>query len=511
MENTRCWQLKKALSLEDIAIRLEPHLRLQSSGLLHHDFTLLDDADWKIWQNDRLLLLQGSGIKMLRLLRMDGSCLAECPARSDSRFWWQLPEGDLAERLKDIISVRALVPKYECNFACESLAILNEDDKTVVRAEFYEISPKRGQSQKFIKILPLKGYERECSQTVETLSELKLTPLIDSGLRGMLQQSGLDVNIPPSKPIFQLQDHELAEIAITRMAEIMLQLVRNQEQGIIDDIDTEFVHQYRVNIRKTRSLVSLFKKTLSVQRYQLLKTELKAIGSQTNELRDLDVFILDHDYYRELLPQHLWPGFDQLFRKIKRRRSTVFEKAAEKLASETYLKQISQLLITLQQPAELITKQSTMKIKDLVSAKVLTQFRRIEANGRMINDETLDSKIHELRIETKKLRYLLELFSELFPPNDVKKLMRHLKVLQDNLGRFNDLSVQQKFLFHCGQIKTISAEQSASINGLAAVLYHQQLHERRLVVTSIDTFLNRSIRNLFQKLYSKKPREGLQE
>jgi CHAD domain-containing protein len=54
--------------------------------------------------------------------------------------------------------------------------------------------------------------------------------------------------------------------------------------------------------------------------------------------------------------------------------------------------------------------------------------------------------LHALRIECKKLRYLMEFFASLFPAKEINELIRQLKKLQNNLGDFNDLCVQQEYL-----------------------------------------------------------------
>jgi CHAD domain-containing protein len=54
--------------------------------------------------------------------------------------------------------------------------------------------------------------------------------------------------------------------------------------------------------------------------------------------------------------------------------------------------------------------------------------------------------LHRLRIEGKKLRYLLEFFRGVFPAEIVVPPIAALKRLQDNLGEFNDLRVQQAAL-----------------------------------------------------------------
>jgi len=51
--------------------------------------------------------------------------------------------------------------------------------------------------------------------------------------------------------------------------------------------------------------------------------------------------------------------------------------------------------------------------------------------------------LHQLRIECKKLRYMLEFFRSLYTPSQIKGLIRTLRRLQDNLGDFNDCEVQQ--------------------------------------------------------------------
>ena len=50
------------------------------------------------------------------------------------------------------------------------------------------------------------------------------------------------------------------------------------------------------------------------------------------------------------------------------------------------------------------------------------------------------------QVSLLKLRYALEFFTSLYPAEEIKDLIRHLKSLQDYLGRLNDLAVQQHFL-----------------------------------------------------------------
>lgn len=493
-----CRQLTHGISPPDLSKTLPKHFALRGADTVENDLTVLDDFDWNIFQSGCLLIREGKN--KLQLWEADDNKLTVRLTNAEHRFYWQLPPGALADTLEELISIRAFVEKYSCHLKIDHLTILNAEDKIVVRINLYTVIGRGNQTCCFIKTLPLRGYAKEYLQVCKGLSKLDSEELPDLSLRRLLLHSGLDVNPPEKKGLFHLEDTEPAEAAVSRMAAKMIQLARRQEQGIIDDVDTEFVHQYRVNIRKTRSLISLFKKSLSENHYQLYKPELKALGSLSNNLRDLDVFLLDHDLYRDMLPDNLWPGLTQIYKRIKQRRTIALKKVVDSLSGEAYLEQISHILLTLQQPPELTAKQSEVEIKTLASQKILAQYQRICTDGAAIAKDTPDQAVHDLRVECKKLRYLLELFVELFPAKQVKQLVKSLKFLQDNLGRFNDFSVQREFLLHLGQGKNISADQLASINGLMAVLFNKQAHERNLVVDNISRFIDQPISDQFKRL-----------
>jgi CHAD domain-containing protein len=72
-----------------------------------------------------------------------------------------------------------------------------------------------------------------------------------------------------------------------------------------------------------------------------------------------------------------------------------------------------------------------------------------------------------LRIECKKLRYLLEFFRSLCHPDDVERVVKSLKRLQDNLGDFNDLQIQRETLKRFAE--EMVAEGCATVESLMAM------------------------------------------
>lgn len=83
--------------------------------------------------------------------------------------------------------------------------------------------------------------------------------------------------------------------------------------------------------------------------------------------------------------------------------------------------------------------------------RIYKQYRRILKDGSRTLENTEDEKLHALRIACKKLRYLMEFFSSLFPSKKINILIAQLKTLQDNLGDFNDLCVQEEYLLNIAE------------------------------------------------------------
>ena len=82
-------------------------------------------------------------------------------------------------------------------------------------------------------------------------------------------------------------------------------------------------------------------------------------------------------------------------------------------------------------------------------------------DGRAIDAESPGERLHDLRKDAKKLRYLLECFGSLFPADDRKAFVNQLKDLQDNLGEHQDAEV------HLAQLRDLAHD----------------LHERSVVDT----------------------------
>jgi CHAD domain-containing protein len=268
--------------------------------------------------------------------------------------------------------------------------------------------------------------------------------------------------------------------------ENLLSVMHANIPGVRQDIDTEFLHDFRVSVRRARSLLSQMKGVLDAGTTATLQKRLKAMGAVTGNVRDLDVYLLKKAAYIDRVPDVLKPGVIQLFRTLQRKRRYAKDRMVRAMAGCDFTTALSDLDAYV--GADPLTGPGTPKgsrpIGELAKAVIFKRYRRIVKKGGRVSDTTPDERLHDLRIECKKLRYLLEFFTSLFPEDQMKKLVKQLKQLQDNLGDFNDLSVQQAFLVN--HLDTIPPKTSqgvmlaAATGGLITRLHmaHQPIREQ---------------------------------
>jgi CHAD domain-containing protein len=263
------------------------------------------------------------------------------------------------------------------------------------------------------------------------------------------------------------------------MAEVMQQ----NEEGVKSDIDTEFLHDFRISVRRTRSALGQIRKVLPQEVTDRFRNDFAYIGQSTNHLRDLDVYLLRKGQYHDLLPKDLRKGINPFFQHIASERTKERTRVIRFLNSTRYAEIMTEWKRYLEdQEEEPESKNAAKPIIKLARKVIRKKYDQILRQGKAIKASSPDEALHELRLTCKKLRYLLEIFSSLFPRKKINRLINQLKKLQDNLGRFNDLIIQQDRLKeYLDQVDPHSARAldiAAAIGGLVAHLHLEQIKVR---------------------------------
>ena len=487
------------------------NLNISHSGKLSSpSVKLLDTFDWRLFKNDLILKRQSSRFELYNFKSSRVIATEQFRASRGPLFLGHFPQGPMRKELSKYISIRALIPVAEYKEQNTVYSVLNDDEKTVARLEYKIISFGKGKidSFYFLALNSLRGYDDE----FKTLDSL----LGNEGLKAISEDLYLSIlNTCDRKPGEYSSKFRLGIDPSVSSAEALRQILlhlistmKANENGISEDIDIEFLHDFRVAVRRARSALSQIKFVFPEDITLKLKNDFSKIGKMTNRLRDLDVYLLMKGEYINMLPDKLKKGIDPVFSKLEKERAREQRKIKTALSGKVYRSSLEDALKCLETDYtnSESAKNSSQLILPLAKKFIWKKYRKIISSGLLIDDSTPDEKLHELRIECKKLRYLLEFFTTLFPEDKMAVLIPQLKKLQDNLGDFNDYFVQQEslgdMLSGLNQKDPEYSDITMSVGGLIAILSSKQNEVRKEFKKRFSEFARKENQELYGKLFT---------
>jgi CHAD domain-containing protein len=130
--------------------------------------------------------------------------------------------------------------------------------------------------------------------------------------------------------------------------------------------------------------------------------------------------------------------------------------------------------------------------------------KRISRSANDIDQHTAAERMHEIRIDAKKLRYLIDAASPCYRPADVNCMLAALKKLQRALGDYNDAHVQETMLAECG--RTISEAGGPpgvlfTLGRLAERCRQRGRGLREEVTGRLSRFRDKEVRNAWKRAF----------
>lgn len=241
-----------------------------------------------------------------------------------------------------------------------------------------------------------------------------------------------------------LSDDMTAEDGLVTLVLSCLRQLRQNEQFAMETNDPESVHQFRVALRRLRSVLRLYKPNLPTKQYTKFKNSLKWISERSGAVRDWDVFIEQRlnpvrNHYPDL--SSLDALADQAV--VRRRHAqSSFTRALRSTRYARFLIDFQEWLHERQWRDQPVTEESAAlfsPLRDFADAKLHTLQAKVHKKGRNIR-QLSDQDRHKLRIAIKKLRYACEFLRSLYGKKTFDKRLKRLKRLQDNLGELNDIA-----------------------------------------------------------------------
>ena len=409
--------------------------------------TYYDSFDWRLYTNGITCEVNRSKAASTLLLRNleNDLIIASTDIEKVPAFSQEFQLEEIRSALEPLLEMRALMPVCSLDYETFHLNILNKDEKTVLRLvlEEHDLFDNR------VTLQLIKGYDKSAEHIIEILTtKLGLTPTDKPLLLTALRLQGRKPNDYSSKLNINLDPVMRADIACKYIYSHLLKAIKDNEQGTIADTDSEFLHDFRVAVRRTRTGLSQLKGVLPDKISATYVEFFSWLGQITGLTRDLDVYLLNFAHYKSSLPASIRDDLDPLYEFLLAKQQKAQKELAKKLRSAKYLTTIYEWeqYLKAQAPLKALAPNANLTIKQLADRRLWKNYKRVLREGNAINEQSPPEALHELRKSCKKLRYLMEFFQSLYPEQHIKQFIKNLKGLQEVLGNFQDLAVQENAL-----------------------------------------------------------------
>ena len=468
----------------------------------------LDTFDWRLFKAGYLLHyykpFRGMGQLVLETLEgvQQQAPLAKLPV-----FSQDIEADNLNQIITPLIEMRALLPLIKIKNKRQQFNILDQEQKTVVRLMIDDglLVDNNTKLPLVITLQPLRGYQKAFKRAKKQLKKLdgiqKLTTSLSAQAIKILSDSQ---PLYTSKLNFKLNPEQTIIDSATVIYQHLLATIKANIDGTKQNIDSEYLHDLRVAVRRTRSALTQIKGLFTAEQLETFKTHFAWIGKTTGAVRDLDVYLLAFNDYQQQLPESeqaaLLPFKDFLIkqhRKEQRKLRTV-------LNSAEFKQKITEWEQFLNNKEAMRGENSELLTQDMANQQIWKLYKKVKKQGLAIDQDTPAEALHDLRKTCKKLRYMMEFFQSIYP-NEIHLLIKRLKKLLNNLGDFQDfeVQVQQLKIFSEQMLKEnkVKAATYISIGILVKQLIDKQHQAREDFQTIFNTFSTKTIDQQFKQIF----------
>ncbi len=369
------------------------------------------------------------------------------PLRRDRVLVEELVAPSARSRLGPVLEERALLALLRLHTTVQSLNVCNKDAKTVVRmfVEDHRLLVRDGEVALAtrVRVVPVLGYDKAFARVAKVLQgAARLAP---AGM-SLVEEATLAAGLPPGgvsgSVEVSLRPAMPAGEAMMKICRRLAEIVEVNLPGTLDDLDPEFLHDLRVAVRRTRSVLKEMKGVLDPDVEQRARADLRWIQEVTGPTRDLDVLLHDWPAMVAPVPQSMAGDLQPLYDLLTRHRGEALVRMCRDLRGRRFKMAWENWRSELDGPDATGGPNAAVPVGELAGGRIVAVYRTMVKMGSAIQDDSPPQMLHDLRKRGKELRYLLELFGGMWAPGKVKPLVGALKGLQDVLGYFQDDEIQ---------------------------------------------------------------------
>lgn len=416
-----------------------------------HPFTrtILDTFDGRLHRAGlRLELVQ----TQRRTLRLTGPDIvpAEVVVRTMPRFGDDLPPGPFRARIAAVIDMRALRPVVSMRAVCTPLSRPDRRGKAVVALRLIDdldvdhCHPADGWRW-VLEVEAQLGFERHTRGVHRELEGIGLVHRPGDAMTFAVIAADVDLAGFDGSPSVPLDAGISAIDGFRAVLAKLAAAIDANWQGTIDQVDTEFLHELRVAVRRSRSVLSQGKQVLPPAVVTGASRHLALLGRLTGPARDGDVQLLEWPQHAQQFGTEAARALEPVRLVLEDRRRVAQDTLRAAMTAPETREALDEWRTWLHDPDAVSGAEhgehAARRLGPFVAKRIARADAALVERGRLIDAHSPPQQVHDLRKDAKKVRYLLECFAGLLADEPRKRFVRRLKDLQDVLGQYQDADV----------------------------------------------------------------------
>lgn len=429
----------------------------ETAGIL----SLLDTIDWHLYQNKiNLTSFESETCYQLGIQSHQFSLQIDM---QKPLYPWLNPDDIVPDyigrKLKEFSSNRVFISQADCQVSKSEFMIIDSLEMPV--CEIWLINLK-SISTYCVRIMPRRGFKREFTSAynsiINFLSGIGITPLEADPFDIILRNSNRSKNDYAQLVSYRVEPNESTCSAIGGALAQFAQMAGINRPWIADHPDPEFLHDFRIALRRTSCMINSFTATLKLIDTTSIESELKTFAKATATTRDLEnlgesirsLEKLLGNYNRfsalsEIVAQELDVQYRELSGLTASSRCENLISSMARLAKRCSL---LNLVTTQSDRREMheskgqIDQGPTVPISVTAKSAISLQYESFIRLVAKAKKHPSDRLHHRLRKEIRQYRYLMEFLNGIDETSTFTKTISKLKELQSELGRVQDANIQ---------------------------------------------------------------------
>jgi CHAD domain-containing protein len=473
------------------------------------ELSYCDTFDWRLYRAGLHVVADGAALSLRD--SATGEVIAEGKWRTAAppRFARDLDPPALRDRVSAVTEPRVLLEVVRARVVVHEALARDARGRVVGRIRHEAATVRRHGKPRTERVAWL-GIPREAERLRSgealrgALASAGYRPETASAYDRLLVLAGIRPAAHAPRPRVELDAAAPLRVATVVVFRHLLRVMERNESGVREGVDPEFLHDYRVALRRTRTALAEFKGVFVAEEARSFRERFATLSGPSGRVRDLDVHLMRRTEYAEWIPAAFRAAFAPAIASLEREREARRAELLALLAGRDYAalkrdwkRALSGLAAG--RPAGVASDEPALPA---ARAAIARRYARLRSFGASV-DALDDAALHRARVQSKRLRYVLEFFAH--PLGEAADdAVLAIERLQDALGAHHDAGVLLSMLG--AQARAIPAgdrdavARGAALGALMASLESRRAKWRRRAVRRLAGLLDRKSERAFARV-----------